>query len=482
MKRLFGYLDLLVFLAMLLVLVSQLLLPPIIGLANNGDFERIMSWGGLQYTTDDPQQKYFNYVNREFAVGDSKLGSYVSTEILFLQIALWVNRLWMSPTTFDIRSLGFVHTISFLAAILLIVTGFRRQGVAGRGWIALLLGFGFVDVGYFAYFNSFFSESSSLIFLLAMIGFALHLLPDRAPAGRPDYRILNGFFLTALCLVLAKVQNGLLGLLLPLFGWRLAQLHGEKKWKRTIALWSAFIFVVSVVMSSLNPYDRINTYQTVFYGILKDSPTPLADLRELGLPGQYAALAGTHYFTPNKPIDITSESFQNGFYDRMNRSKVVKFYLTHPVRFLHKLDVVAHNSLNLEFYLGTYEKSANKGPLAVSHQFSQWTWTLKHVIPKSVWLFIGYFLLFVALLWRQHRRAGKPNGKLLAEFWLMLALMAAMQFVTPLLGDGEADLGKHLFLFNVLFSVIVVVTLVWLGQALQKWAASRTERRRNHPV
>ena len=42
------------------VLLSlQLLLPPIIGLANNGDFERVMGPVGLQCRTEDPAEKYF---------------------------------------------------------------------------------------------------------------------------------------------------------------------------------------------------------------------------------------------------------------------------------------------------------------------------------------------------------------------------------------------------------------------------------------
>lgn len=484
MKRLVRNLDLLVVLLMAIVLAVQLLVPPIVGLANNGDFERMMLWGGLKYRTDDFDEKYFNYVVRYFDVATGQPGSYVSSEVLFLKLALLVNPLFAPDSTFDIRSVGFVHSIAFLAAMLAIVTGIRKLNLPGRRLIALLLFAAFADVGYYAYFNSFYSESASLIFLLAMFGFALHLAapegsrpPQSVPdSGRdagepeqkskPNYWVLSGFFLTALCLVLAKVQNAPLGFLLPLFGLRLMKLHPDKRWKRTVASFSALILLVSLAMSAFNPFDRINTYQTVFYGILKDSPDPRADLKELGLSEEYAVLAGTNYFTPDKKIDIHSEEFARGYYDRISKRKVAVFYLKHPARFFKKLDVVAKNSLNNVFYLGNYEKSANRGPLAQSRDFSQWTWILNSVFPKSIWFLIAYAALFLGFLYREHRRSPFLRGKLLMEFLLLLVVMAMLQFVIPLLGDGEADLAKHLFLFNALFSLTVVVSLVWLGRKL----------------
>ena len=43
-------------LAALTVLWAQLLRPPVVGLADNGDYQRVMAWAGLDHSTDAHQR------------------------------------------------------------------------------------------------------------------------------------------------------------------------------------------------------------------------------------------------------------------------------------------------------------------------------------------------------------------------------------------------------------------------------------------
>ena len=43
------------------ILVYQLFIPPSIGMADNGDFSRIMGAVGLEYTTSNRDDRHFNY-------------------------------------------------------------------------------------------------------------------------------------------------------------------------------------------------------------------------------------------------------------------------------------------------------------------------------------------------------------------------------------------------------------------------------------
>ena len=41
-----------------------------------------------------------------------------------------------------------------------------------------------------------------------------------------------------------------------------------------------------------------------------------------------------------------------------------------------------------------------------------------------------------------------------------------ISFIVPIIGDGEADLSKHLFMFDVCFDMMLVSSVIWLVFAL----------------
>lgn len=467
--------ELVVLVALALVLITQLMVPPAIGLADNGDFERIMKWGGLHYLTTDPATRYFNYFTRVFQLSAPHAGSYVSSTILFLQVAVWLNKLFYSRDLFDIRFLGAIHIVTLLAAVWLMMSGMRKNNWRLQWSSGLLLFLSLADKGFFAYFNSLYSETTTFLCLLLLIGFVLHLTAEE----KMRYWPLVGTGLASILFVIAKVQNAVLGFLLFLFLIRLLRLYKDRKWRKIVGWMSGVLLVFSIAATSFNAFDQINIYQTVFYGVLKDSPTPQADLQELGIRPDYAVLANTNYFTPHKKVDITSPEFQREYYKKINRMKIMMFYLKHPQRFMQKMIATGQSSFVMNFYLGNYEKSDNRGAMAQSNAWTQWTFFLNHVLPKSFWFIAAFSLLFAAAVvkgWRKARREGSRQGLVLYEFFGALELMSITQFVLPVLGDGQADLGKHLFLFNVLFSIMVVTAILWvIRQVMLKWRQSRDE-------
>ena len=49
-------------LTILLLVSTQLMWPPMIGLADNGDFGRMIKWGALNHVEDGGNDIYFNWV------------------------------------------------------------------------------------------------------------------------------------------------------------------------------------------------------------------------------------------------------------------------------------------------------------------------------------------------------------------------------------------------------------------------------------
>lgn len=453
------------------ILFYQLLIPPIVGLADNGDFWRVMKWDGIQYQTGTDEDHLFYYINRTFSINpETRWRFYLSSEILFAKVGLLFNKIASRSGVFDLRVLGFVHTLFFLSAILFILTVTKRMGAPFRYILAALLLMVFCDVAYIAYFNSFYAEPASLIFSLFMVGFALKVASEQ----EPDIKYLLGFFTAAIFFTGAKHQNSILGLLLALFMFRLCFVWPQQLWKRVSILLSVLLCILSFGFLKSTPsfIKEAVLYNDVFYEILRRSSSPREDLIEMGLAPELVKLAGTHAFMPNVPI--RDEAFRGKFFPHIGYLKILKFYLNHPNRLLRLLKTGAEKAFSMRFpgYLGNFEKSAGFPPAAQSQAFAIWSDFKERFFPKSIWILGTFFLFYTFAVFLVRVRAHTMMFKLISEFHLLLVMMAVAQFFVSVIGAGEQDLVKHLFLFNAIADLLVIS--LFLSGA---WGLTRIVRR-----
>src|ERR1700687_983676 len=146
---------------------DQVFAPPVTGLADQSDFKRVIRKFG-----DGPEQPaiLFTFITLRYVPDPSYRApdwEQFSTEDLFVRLALLVNKAVSKDGTLDIRVIGLVHALAFLAALtwLLYVT----QALPARPllWIGILLIT--TDVAYVAYFNSFYAEAASYVFCLLLL-------------------------------------------------------------------------------------------------------------------------------------------------------------------------------------------------------------------------------------------------------------------------------------------------------------------------
>lgn len=443
------------------------MVKPLVGMANNGDFERIMESAGLDYLPVAKEDKYFTYFFSQYAINHNALtalGGYLSSQALLVKLTAWVQQ-WFHAEVYDIRILSALYILILITALYRIVNEHRDNSAWTRWALAVMLVLVFVDGAYAAYFNSLFGEPVSMLFLLltAAFGTALTL------RERPALGLLIGFYLSAIFLIGAKVQNAPVGIVLLLLSLRFVKLREGVKWRGVVISGTVLLLLTSAVvfLSHDSSIKIINKYQTVFYGVLKDSPNPQQDLEELGLNPEWAVLANTNYFVPDLPIDIKSPEFEQQLNDNVGHLKIALFYLKHPVRYWEKLQATASQAFIIKpSYLGNYEMSENRAPGALSHAFTLWSKFKVHVLPnKLVFLIIFYAAFF--LVWISwYMETKRPGTKIYLELQMAIALIGAIQFIVPVIGDGEADLAKHLFLFNVCFDIMFVTGVVWAVDTL----------------
>lgn len=445
--------------------------PAQAGMADNGDFERVMRTAGIGYAPElTYEDKYFRHAVHRYAIAPMEFGGYATTHLAFLFAARAVNALAGGGAVFRIEALGATYAVVLLAAFALIYTGLQASRATKSALLALLI-WAYTDVAYGAYFHSFYGEPASLLGLLLAIGFGLH-------ASRRSGWALPAYFAAIALLVGAKAQNAPLGLVFAASLWALGR-GGPADWRRKTALFAAAALALSVACYAAAPKElkRINLYQTVFYGVLKHSDDAARDLRELGLDPGLAALAGTNYFQKGTAISQTDPELDERFYSRIGHADVGLYYLKHPLRWVERLEYAAAHSTSIRpAYLGSFAKEAGRPPGAVAERRTGWSeWKKTHATGHAAVPLLAVGAYAAAL---RSRRAAEAIRLRSPEALRVVPWVAALAYMTPLLGDGDADLGKHLFLYNAAFDFMVLFAAAALVGCVAAAPASIRERLR----
>ncbi|GAB2701202.1 hypothetical protein ACFQWB_06130 [Paenibacillus thermoaerophilus] len=453
-------------------MVILLLVWPPIGVADNGDFQRIMGMSGLGYGPGPEEERFFRYFHAEYAAGWEYFGQgyYPSTSWVYTILAVGLESLLTWDGRFDIRWLAALYMLSLLASAALLFRWARDEGTVFRWLLAAFAVFGCSDLAYTAYFNSLFGEPMAFVATLFLFVCALGLIsgPDRL---RP--RWWTGFIVGALGLIGSKVQNAPIGLLLALLalGYGFVACAGDAAWKKRTRIGALIIalFSVGIYAAAPSSFKDINKYQSVFYGILLHSPDPEADLRELGLDPSLAVNAGTNYFE-TAPIPQTGPEIREKFQNVIGHGDIVRFYLAHPGRLLSQLAKASEYAFTIKpSYLGNYEPEAGKGAGAVSRSWSWWSEWKANALPHHWSVIAGLYAAFLAVCaweWRLARRLRSGTREWGAYAGGTLAAIGAMSYAVPVVADGFADLEKHLFQFNITFDLMAAIVLAWTVRKL----------------
>jgi len=460
------------------ILSVQLLIPPIVGLANNGDFGRIMEYAGVQYRPGTtPEQMYFQNVQRKFElVRPVRSGTgYISSEAILALAGRLLGQALSRDGLLDLRAIGAIHILVLLAAIALLAASVRRRPAAVRWTVAALLVFFFTDVGYVAPLNSFYSQVGSLLFLLLTLGIAAECIARGGARGT----WLAAYFASALLFVAAKPQESLHAPLLAFLGWRLATAAAPQGARfRIDARLAGAILAVALCLFGVWYYGRtprraikdVGLFHSMFLELLPKSPDPAADLAALRLDPGLLRYKGMNAYVPEAPID--DPAFRAAFYDRFRVHDLVVFYLKRPGRLLDRVSRGAQQAFLLRTGgLGNLEAPAP--PRALDRRFEAWT-VLRHRLDRHgiVWLtllLVGNLIL-AAAVWSRASGA----GRLLPEAIAVLCLMAGVEFGVCVFGDWLGDTARHLYAFHAMCDLLIVTDVGWMVDVMTRRRAATT--------
>jgi len=459
-----------------LILTYQLLIPPVIGMADQGDFSRIFNRFGIKSDISDRNRRYLRYFIRTWTIqrGAGAPTGFLSPDIVLMAISLRINQFLFKSDTFDMRSLALVRMTLFLFAALLILRLGWRQGQLLRVVVAFGLLVVFADVGYVAYFNSAYSEPSSFLFALLAVAFYLRLL---ASEGTRSANLI-AFLVSSVMLIWSKPQNILVCIPLALITLRLAIVGNSRRWKAATTGGALVLLAMFPLFEALPPpswYKDAIRYIAVFKVLLPSSPNPRADLVELGVDPELVSLSNTYPWTPGLPI--LPQQLKAGFYDRMTDGKIVRFYLQHPGRLWPLLSLAAPRSLWLQpSSLGNFEETTGLPPSTLATSFSFRSTFFRRFGPSQFSSILAWLAVAVAVATFSWLRARTVALRLASEGVAVLVVGALIQYCMVGVLQGHQSVEKGMFLFAFFFDATFVATLA-LGAAhcevvLKRWRGS----------
>jgi hypothetical protein len=428
------------------ILFWQLILPPVIGVGNNGDFSRTYGIFHLTMPVDDEAR--FAATHYQFDPRVNYFGGFYSSGILLLPPALVLNAVFSKDGAFDVRFLGLIHGALFLAALALFLP-LLNDASAGLRWLIGGLAVGmFGDVMYVAYLNSFYSDVPAYLFLLLAVVLGLRVVRWRR---RADWILLG---VASLFLVTSKAQHAALGFWIAGFFCVL----GTRKVR-----WFAAIIALTAVLwiwkSTPAEYAARGCFSTVFHHLLPHSNNLDRTLADLGLDDTYRPYIGMVSFSGGSPM--SDPRFVEAFRRKVTYGSLARFLLTHPRDAAVALRASLDEAGRQRPALGNFDRSAGLAPYAESQAFAGWSNLKRALFDRRGSRFFNCLVAMAAvvavlLLWQ---RRSLPAGGTAAG--LILIGIAATELVVSSLADAM-EIPRHHLLFYALFDMLVIAA-VWLA-------------------
>ncbi|MDD4797569.1 MAG: hypothetical protein PHO66_07360, partial [Eubacteriales bacterium] len=396
-----------------------------------------------------------------------------SSQFLFIRPAIVLDRLFTgNDAVFDVRFLAGVMLVYFLV-VLYFLTDYlvHRLTLPGSLVIAAAAVVVFADTGYTAYFNSFYAEPIAYISLLGCITCAL-LYAD----GRYNrYALLGGFVLCGMILTFSKQQYAPVGVLLGLLGLLLLLKKHSRLFKWLTIFCSTLLAATGILTYLLisTDFTNINLYHAMTRGVLMTAENPPEALQEFGIADRYELLDGTIYFDKYPEIDPEGQLLHQDFYSRYDVMSIVKYYAGHPDTFASMLKLAAKTAYHNRPSMGNFERQTGQPANAWATTFSLYSTVKAGATPRT----LGYIVLWAAVV-----LALLHKKRLKQIIVLAVILMGLSQIVVSIIGAGDADLSKHIFLYNAAYDLVNVLFLAHVVRFFDEKYQTRRLAGRDEPA
>lgn len=450
----------------LVAIISGIILfvPPINGLADSGYFYNTLLSNGL-YRLPTHYNQYSDFVIKKFGIlqyyNENQFYT-VTSQMIFVKLAMFLNKIFYSRTIFDIRFMGVVNYLFYLGGIYLLTKSLVHPLRKVRSYVAaLVVVLIFGDSAYILFFNSFFAEAQMLILIVYIFAAIMSLARK---VYQKNWPMIWLFFVSSILLVTTKQQNASLTITLILVSLGLLFLPDFKARRMAIIFGTLTIFLAGtgIYLSASQEVRYANNFESFSHGALLETPDPTEKIEKGGIDGQFALARGENYYTGTyTAIKPSSKYVKENLLKKNGVSWVTRYYLTNPKQFSHLLDVAATDVTNVQpKNVGDYPRNSGHKAKSQYKHFTLYSATLGAFYPgkyafdcllalsATMCYAVGFYLDS-----KEHRYYG------ILRFFLVLGLMFAVVYVPmyAVITAGEADLAQRLFMVATSLNLTVLL-------------------------
>lgn len=461
-----------------LIMTTVVVFIPV-GMANNGEFDTIMLEHNLYSLQGKDGDHYFDYFVKDYGVSKyyneytDKVDSF-STQTIFISAAVAADRLFTGDDgIFDVRFLGFLQVLLCTFACYLFVDYLTYGKKPLTGYlIAFLAVLVLADTGYTAYFNSLYPNGMEYsLFLIAIT--SIFLIKQKR-YNRSFCLILYGA--SAFLFLAARSRNAWAGMMLAVLSILLMTKRDElnygmdRYFNKALAVTAGGLFLSSMAMLIFTPdrIENIHKYNAMSRGALKTSHDLEKTLDSFQMSRQFALLYDTTFYDKYPIAFVDGERFEQDFYNQFSFLEMSLYYVRNPGQFYEMLKISLENAYTIRPQsTGNFLKEAGRPPGSKTYFFSLYSTLKDAFIPHTV----GIFFVWLALLYFFYIKS-EYNVKIMT----VITLLGIAQILIAILGSGDGDMTRNMFMFNVVFDVL---NLLMLSSALNGYVNGLSIKREN---
>ncbi|WP_252238359.1 hypothetical protein [Clostridium sp. VAP51] len=467
-------------LASFLVLIIgslTLFIHPIIGMADNGDFYRVINKSGAYHLNKNSNDIFLGYFIKDYGIykyNNDYANILISTQSIFVKSAIFLDSFFTKDYVLDIRFMSIMFLIIeaigvyfFIKALINKVDNSKYKLI-----ITLLTILIFCDTGYLAYYNSFYGESVNICCFLMSIGLLIYMIEF----DKFTWYNLIAFGISSFLFFGSKQQLAPVGILISFIFIIIGVYTTNKPLTKILTYILAIIFIISSMVfykSITGDFKYINIYHSMNRGILLNEDDPDSILEDFNISTQYSLLQETDFFEEIKLLDPYEEKLIEDYYEKFSLGKILEYYITHPKAFIKVLKISFNNGYSIRpKVIGNYEQSEHKEFGAKSYFFATWSTFKEKVIPKNMLFTVATIVIYLYLSTSRFLKAIKNNNKkiqLKEITYFYVFLVGISQIIISVIGAGDADLSKHVFMYNMAFDLIFIyiISLIFENKTIK---------------
>ncbi|KLE16658.1 hypothetical protein [Clostridium sp. C8] len=450
----------------LLISIITLFIPPIIGMADNGDYYRIISQNDLYHLPKENEDIFFGYFNKSYGIykyNNELETTLISTQSTFIKLAIFIDKLITKDDVFDIRFLSIIYII-IQAVALYFISRVLLEDINNKKYkviLVFLITIIFSDTAYIAYYNSFYGESVNICCFLYSIGIFLYM----CKFNKFNINNLILFGISTYLLLGSKQQLSPIGILASILLVRVIFLKRDIKVRIVSIILIIFLITNSVYFykSIKGDFDYINRYHAITRGVLLYEERADEILNNFDIYNQYSLLQNEIFFEKIPMINPDDERLKEDFYSKYSVFGILLYYIKNPKALIKMCDLAFKNSYSIRpKVMGNYEKSEGKAYGKRSNFFVLWSSFKESIMPKGFIISVIYIFIYLIFSYKKYIKAfklGNLEGLLFEEGLLYALIIGLSQIFISIIGAGDADLSKHVFMYNLSFDLMIVCLL-----------------------